>query len=88
MGLFTALFGMAAATAVVFKAATFLFDKLSERERRRQERLIDDYNDYVYRKKREYVDTYNYYKNARYNSEIEYNNAISNYHKKLIQQKK
>lgn len=69
-------------------AIAFVCDELSQSERRRQDRLRDEYNDYEERKKQEYRDTCSYYENARNNAEIEYNRAISNYHRELVKRRK
>lgn len=64
------LWGVLAGTAVVAVgalAAAYIFDRLSDREVRRQERMRDDYDDYCSERRSEYYSTVSGYENA-YNS--------------------
>lgn len=85
------LFGVLAiggAALIGAAAIAFVCDELSQSERRRQDRLRDEYNDYERRKRQEYRDTCSYYENVRNNTEIEYNRAIAEYHRELVKQRK
>lgn len=76
------------AAFVVGAGIAFLCDELSQKERRRQDRLRDEYNDYERRKCQEYRDTCRYYENLRNNAKIEYSRAISDYHRELVKRRK
>lgn len=87
MGFFGAL-ALGGVALIGAAAIAFVCDELSQSERRRKDRLRDEYYDYERKKRQEYKDTCSYYENARNNAEIEYNTAISDYHRELVKRRK
>lgn len=87
MGFFSALV-LGGAAIIGAAAIAFVCDELSQSEKRRQERLQEEYNNYEIRKRQEYRDTCHYYENARKNEQNAYNIVIHNYHKELVKYRK
>lgn len=87
VGFFGAL-AIGGAALVVGAGIAFVCDELSQKEKRRQDRLQDEYYDYERKKRKEYQETCRYYENLRNNTEIEYSKAISDYHRELVKQRK
>ncbi len=88
MGLILGLAITGAAVFAVAGAAAFICDELSEREKQRQRKMQDDYDEYEIHRRQEYKDTCIYYKNARRESEEKYWREIEEYQQKIVERRK
>ena len=66
----------------------FACDQLSKAERRRQDNLRREYNEYSRSRKREYSNTYNYYANKKRIACEDAERELEAYQKELIEKRK
>lgn len=77
-----------AAALLVGAAVSFICDELSECERQRQIRMQNNYYEYERRRRQEYSDAFQYYRNARRTLNEDYSREISEYQRQIIEKRK